>query len=135
MNRHDRRAAIKEQHTRVSKLPSVLSLVPREEWPTHIEPQPIQMWYSREYLVQVYDEGEQRAGMLRMSVCRSKMTGDGHWADRLSWDELQAIKRQIGFGEAYAVEVYPRDSDGINTANFRHLWLLPEPLDIGWTRR
>lgn len=45
-----------------------------------------------------------------------------------SWETLQEIKSACGFGHMDAVEVYPRDSDVMNTANARHLYLMDSPL-------
>ena len=56
----------------------------------------------------------------------------GNWLDGISWDQLMALKRHIGYGELYAIEIFPRDTDIVNVANMRHLWILREPLSIGW---
>ena len=42
------------------------------------------------------------------------------------------VKREIGFGDWYALEIFPRDGDIVNVANMRHLWMLATPLSIGW---
>ena len=60
------------------------------------------------------------------------MNPDGRWKDDITWDELQEIKRQAGYGNQMAVEIYPDDLDIVNVANMRHLWILDEPLPIGW---
>lgn len=105
--------------------------VPRSRWPSgHDEPKRIQVWQSTDFLVQVFAEP---GVVIRLSVNRIKRDPRGMWRDRIEWEELQAIKAAIGFGNHYAVEVYPRDRDVVNVANFRHLWVLPEPLDIGWS--
>ena len=54
------------------------------------------------------------------------------WAVGISWDSLQDIKRRRGYGDKYAIEIYPREVDIVNVAAMRHLWVLPEPLNIGW---
>jgi len=43
----------------------------------------------------------------------------------LSWDELQDVKREAGFGESAAVEVYPPDDEIVDEVRMRHLWVLP----------
>jgi hypothetical protein len=98
---------------------------------------PIEVWVSREFLVQVYAPRptEGQLPVCRLSICRVTAGSDGRWEDGISWDELQRAKREIGRGDAYAVEVYPRDRDVVNVANLRHLWLFDEPLDIGWFSR
>lgn len=129
MNRKTRRALQVEQHSFVRQFPHELTLIPPEEWPWH-PPECQKVWRSCKYLVQLYVTPE--PGVLRLSVSRAKLGVQGRWQDGLSWDELQAIKREVGFGDAYAIEVYPRDRDLVNDANMRHLWLLPKPLRIGW---
>src|SRR5574337_974504 len=90
------------------------------------------VWINLEFLVQVFDEG---SGMRRLSVNRTLVKPGGGWREDITWEDLQAIKRQSGMGDRYAVEVYPRDVDVVNVANMRHLWVLPAPLGIGWFRR
>lgn len=134
MNRQQRRASQREikqeQRTYVAALPETLTPIPLEEFPPVIPGQPylMQAWRSRNYVVQLYDEPNR---VKRLSVCRARRSPQG-WVDGITWDELQTIKHELGFGDLYGVEVYPRDRDVINVANFRHLWLLPEPLPIGW---
>lgn len=109
---------------------AILTIVPREEWP-RIEPNMVEVWLSRKFLVQVYREGP---GIFRCSICRTTLNKSGQWEDGISWDELMEIKREIGRGEQYAVEVLPCDADIINVANMRHFWILPEKI-VGWRRR
>jgi hypothetical protein len=42
------------------------------------------------------------------------------------------MKREIGLGQALAVEVYPRDKDIVNVANMQHLFMMPPDFRIGW---
>lgn len=100
--------------------------------------QPLEVWESQEFLVQLYPirDGEGCHFNLSLRMTVNRVTGkNGRADDGITWDDLQRIKREIGHGETYAVEVYPRDSDVINVANMRHLWLCAEPLDIGWFAR
>lgn len=133
MNRNERRLLKKEQHKFVAKLPDVLTLIPPEEMPV-AKPAPAKAWLSRKYLVQAYAEGV-TGTCVRLSICRSSINVAGGYEDRLAWDELQTIKREVGFGDWYGIEIYPRDDDMVNVANFRHLWLFAEPLPIGWFRK
>lgn len=135
MNRKQRKAYMREVHAYLRTLPEELRPVPAHEFPTFdVQPFPVKAWRSRKYLVQAYEENStDYPGLIRLSICRSTPTLEGgSWIDGLTWDELQAIKREIGYGEWYGVEVFPADKDFINVANFRHLWLLPKPLSIGW---
>lgn len=133
INRKERQKFYREQHQYVSQLPEALTLIPVSEFP-HMYIMPIKAWRSKKYLVQMWDESNSEYPTLkRLSVCRVLLAENGHWQDQLTWDELQSIKREIGFGDWYAIEIYPRDVDVVNVANFRHLWLLENPLRIGWT--
>lgn len=132
MNRKQRRKELKEHQERISTLPEQLTRIPEHEFPATIE-RPEKAWRSRKYLVQQWTENNpDYPGMFRLSVCRVGLKSNLEWQDGLTWDELQAIKRELGYGAYYAVEVYPADHEQINVANFRHLWLLPTPLSIGW---
>ena len=124
--RQQRRAMAKQN----AKRPSVLTQAPRYTWPEDGNDRRIDVWVSRDYLVQVFDE----AGATRLSVNRTTLRADGRWDDRIEWDELQRIKRAVGYGDAYAIEVFPRDQDLVNVANMRHLWVMAEPLPYGWMK-
>lgn len=114
-----------------SKRPGRLTEAPRSMWPSDGDSKRNRVWISRYYLVQEFQE---ECGY-RLSVNRTDMLPSGRWDDNLTWDELQEIKRAVGYGDWYAVEVYPPDLDIVNVANMRHLWVLPAALDIGWKRR
>lgn len=130
-NRNKRRIALKEQHRYVSSFPEQFVAIPREEFPA-LERLPVSAWKNRDYLVLLYVENNpQFPGLMRLSICRTEINGRS-WKDGLTWDELQAVKHEVGFGSSYAIEVYPADRDVVNVANFRHLWLLAKPLEIGW---
>lgn len=105
-----------------AKQPIELQIVPRDQWPnpsaTHLR-----VFRSRDFLVQEF-AGSAPASV-RLSVCRTTMAGD-RWQDGISWDDLQRLKRECGYGELWAVEVYPPDSKTVNVASMRHLFLVPE---------
>lgn len=129
-NRNRRRIALKEQHKHVSSFPKEFVAIPREEFPA-VERLPTSAWKNRDYLVLLYLENvPEFPGLMRLSICRTQLDGRS-WKDGLTWDELQSIKHDVGFGSSYAIEVYPADKDVVNVANFRHLWLLAKPLAIG----
>lgn len=88
----------------------------------------LKAWASRDFLAQAFDE----ITCLRLSVSRTEIKGDGRWADKITWEELQQVKRECGYGDFYAIEIYPQDRDIVNVANMRHLWILSNPLSIGW---
>lgn len=73
------------------------------------------------YQVSVYIIGDKPPGEapLHLSIKRE---------DRLpchDWRHLQAIKNEIVGPEAMAVEIYPPESQLVDTSNQYHLWVLP----------
>jgi hypothetical protein len=90
----------------------------------------IRVLRSRRFMVQVFDEAN---GVLRMSVNRTTLAKGGEqWEDGIAWEDLQELKRQAGYGDRFAVEIYPKERDEVNVANLRHLWILTERLPFGW---
>lgn len=127
-SRTERRLLKKENE----KWPLKLMEVPELEWRTcACDTKQFKVWRSRDFLVQAFNEPN---GVIRLSVNKTIMLSSGRWDDGLSWDELQKIKQQAGYGDRFAIEIYPEDSNIINVANMRHLWLLPEPLNVGWKK-
>lgn len=111
--------------------------IPRESWPTgHSSVERLAVYVDMDYLVQVF--ATDVPGVLRLSVNRTAYTlsVDGHpkWHSGIEWDELQDIKRACGYGGSWAVECFPPDSEVVNVANMRHLWLLPEAPPYAWGR-
>lgn len=114
-----------------AKLPDYLTLIPRIHWPDPMGPQKA-VWRSRSFLVQVFDATS--PAIARLSVNRTTLRGE-RWEDGISWDELQAIKNDCGYGIHDAVEVYPDARDVVNVANMRHLWILEEKLPFAWRKK
>ena len=110
-----------------------LERIPASQWPASARAMmrpPREVWRSAGFLVQVYQEGL----YARLTVCRTSLSPRGdRWAERISWDELQRLKRECGRGDQWAVEVFPPDEQVVNDANMRHLWLIEEP-PYGWKR-
>lgn len=122
----------KTRHTKAAHFPEALTPIPVDSFPP-VAVLPDAAWVSRKYMVQLFHvQNSEYPGLIRLSICRAKQKLGGVWQDGISWDELQAIKRELGYGDWYGVEVFPPDDEIVNVANFRHLWLLPEPLSIGW---
>jgi hypothetical protein len=131
MNRDERRRAQKTQHAYVAAFPADLTPVPRDQWPQYKGINaPFEVWRSRNYLVQAFNEA---AGTVRLSVCRTKLDGN-RWQDGIAWEELQEIKADVGYADFDAVEVFPRQSDVVNVANMRHLWVMPDPVPFAWRK-
>jgi hypothetical protein len=91
----------------------VLEAVPAREWPplAPLSPTPIiAMWHSCAFVVVAFDEGE----AISLTIRRTQLAPEGKRADGITWDELQQIKAECGFGERDAVEIYPADGDVSN---------------------
>ncbi len=114
-----------------SQWPNVLTEVPMSDWPTVTainQRLPMRVLRSRYFLVQIYTE---KNDVLRMSVNATALSGDD-WEDDISWDVLQRLKREAGYGDLDAIEIYPADKDVVNIASMRHLWILPGPHPLAW---
>lgn len=91
----------------------------------------IAAWRSNRFLAQLYAPEN---GAQRISICRTMIDTDtGRWVDGITWDEIQEVKRQIGFGDRAAVEIYPEQTSIVNVANMRHIWLV-DALPFAWRR-
>lgn len=128
MPRNERRAVAKQLQRDNSRYPEKLAEVPRMDWPEGAPSNLLQAWRSRDFLAQLY----QNDGFIRLSINRTSLASNGRWKDEISWEELQRLKSEAGFGDCDAVEVYPRDVDVVNVANMRHLWIFFEPLEFAW---
>lgn len=135
-NRSERRALAREMRKQAAAWPSHLVEVPESEWPTRrreTTEYPITVWRSRNYLVVRYAAPSLNGvEVRRLTVNRVTIGNDGHWNQDIPWEDLLRCKRETGHGDWYGVEIYPRDRDIMNIANMRHLWLVAEPLGIGW---
>lgn len=139
MNRADRRAFRSQARAQVAKLPDELTEWPRDQWwETRIpdDEASIRIWKSKTVMVQLFIDDTGGHNRKRLSINRVEcFKNSANWIDgKFTWDDLMDIKRACGFGDTYAIEVFPRDRDVVNVANIRHLWLLDEPLPIGWFR-
>lgn len=112
------------------KYPLVLKDIPRSQWPDPLSKH-MRVLRSRNFLVQIFHAPA--PAVVRLSVCRTSIAGD-RWKDGITWDELQQIKHECGYGEWDAVEVYPADENVVNVANMRHLWIMAEPLEFAWRK-
>lgn len=43
----------------------------------------------------------------------------------ISWDDLQTIKNSVVSPAAWAIELYPPQSEVVDELNMRHLWVMP----------
>ncbi len=114
------------------KWPVALKAVPPQDWPVPAGSgalgRLVGVWRSQGFLVQVFEE----RGFIRLAVNRASIDIFGKFRDGISWDDLQRLKREAGYGDRHMVELYPPDGDVVNASNMRHLWLLKEPPPYGW---
>lgn len=110
-----------------------LEKVSKEKWEKYFQSQGskvLAVYRSKKFLVQVHDE----KGRNRISINRTEIdTTNKRWKDGISWDEIQKIKSEIGYGDRDAVEVFPRDCDVVNVANIRHIWIVGK-LSFVWRK-
>lgn len=135
MSREMRRAVAR----RVASWPTKLTELPRDEWPVGVvgagKP-PRVVYRSREFIALVYDEHFDDQVYHRISVCRTAMKPDGNYEDEISWDELMRVKRECGYGDEWATEIYSPENEVVNVANMRHLWIKPwSAPSYGWRKR
>lgn len=110
-----------------------LALAPVSEhsWPTDCEgPRPSRVWRSRDFFVMEY--ATDSVGVTRLSILRTELAPNGRWRDGITWDEVQRLKRECGYGDRWAVEVFPADGAIVDVANVRHVWLLTEKPAFAW---
>lgn len=115
-----------------------MRLVPKEKWPPmpSVTVQPVTVWRDADFLAILYPV----PGHLlvhRLTVVRSAgvgLNGLGRvvYRDGITWDELMQVKRDCGFADRWAVEIFPSDNETVNVANMRHLWLLPDAPPFAW---
>ena len=126
MNREQRRALAKVKQKWIATLPDVLTLVPEDDptipFSSHASDMR-QVWRSKKFTVIVWDVP---AGT-KLSIQRNEWNPTTRrYNDGITWDEIMEIKRAIGYGDEQGIEFFPRDSEIINIANVRHLWILPD---------
>lgn len=97
--------------------------MPKEKVQADGHKERIAAFRSRDFLAQVFAlEG---SDMMRLSVQRMELAKHGGFVDLITWDDLQWVKRQVGFGMCDAVEAFPADEDVVQTDGMRHLFVFP----------
>lgn len=117
------------------KWPVTMSRVAKAEWPQSLvllAEKPDAMFRSSQYLVQVFPEKDRAR---RLTISRTMINEDGDWLDGSTWDDLMRVKEQCGYGDLWAVEIFPPVDHVVNVANMRHLWLLDEAPAFAWIAR
>ncbi|MBC7604332.1 MAG: hypothetical protein H7255_16935 [Ramlibacter sp.] len=93
---------------------------------------PVEVWRSRDYMVQIYTETA--PAFVRLSIHRTTLGSDQRWIDGIAWEDLQRLKAECGYGDFDAIGVYPNDRDVVNVANIRHLWVMQAPIQFAWRK-
>ena len=94
----------------------------------------VAVFRSRYFLVQVYKE---ESDYMRLSINRTAVdVNRRRWLDGITWDDIQKIKSEVGFGDREAYEIYPKDEDVVDVANVRHIFVLPpgDGLSMTWRK-
>jgi hypothetical protein len=121
-------AQLREMRKENLRWPVALAAVPREHWPAdryaaRASSVRIALFRSRTFVVQVFEE---KAGIVRLSVNRTEWDErQRRFRDDISWDDLQRLKAEAGYGDRCAYEVLPPDRLVVNVANMRHFFVLP----------
>ena len=123
MNRSDRRAAERYIAQENAKWPDALKEWPRDTWTTTPHRDVLRVFRSKTFLVQEWFATI--PVIVRLSINRAGLDKGGEWQQGISWEDMQRLKREAGYGDHDAVEVFPPDDDVVNVANMRHLWILP----------
>lgn len=125
MNRQQRRTHNAQQRTQ----PDTLTPIPPSEWKSHPK-NILNVWRSRQYFVQLYRDD----AALRITINRTELKAGTNWKDNIPFEDLMRIKREIGYGDTQAIEIYPPDAEVVNVANMRHLWIPNDRLNIGFIK-
>lgn len=111
--------------------------VPEDEWNLRKfgQAKVIAQFRSKDHTAIVWDDGfELDYSTSRLSVfCNRIDRQTGRFRQDITWDDLQRIKCECGFGLVWAVEVFPPENKQVNVNNMRHLWLVSKkPEFAGW---
>ena len=131
LNREQRRALEKVKRQLIASYPDTLQVVPENDpdIPYSSHPQDIEKIYrSKKFTVILWKPGvgfgSYSVGQ-RFSVWRTSWDSkEKRYVGDIKWDEIMDIKREMGLGERLAIEYYPADSETVNLANMRHVFLI-----------
>ena len=113
------------------KYPAHLVEIPYAEWPemARLSNRIHKIMRSDKFLVQIIPE--RNPCLARLTVNRTEIE-EKSWKGNITWDELMQIKRECGYKNFDALEVYPMDEDIINVSNMRHLFIMEYPVEFAW---
>jgi hypothetical protein len=123
MNRAQRRAGLAQAASRGSWEWNRVRLGAEDVAAHPITANMVAAWTNDLYSVQRYDNSTQWGLVIQLTI-RS------HHGRTIPWDDMQRIKDEIAGEAATAVEVYPALEDVVDKAPMRHLWVLPQSLQL-----
>lgn len=89
------------------------------------------IWMSQNYSAVAWAVHDRSDFICRLVINRRELEPDGSWKQGITWDDIQSIKHDCGYGDYDALEVYPRDVNLVFDAPMRHIWVVKEPLNFG----
>jgi hypothetical protein len=102
--------------------------IPSENLPKlQYNPFPLKVFKNPHFLVQLYKDGN----FSRLSINRCQHI-NGKWLDKITWDDLQEIKNNLGFHQSWCMECFPPMDCLVNVVNIRHLFVLNEAPQFGF---
>lgn len=129
MNREQRRALQRAADKENRLWPVFPVEIPRSDWPLSVLIEVERVWRSRCFLIQLYRVPlKEFPAYARLSVQRveaAAFRADRDKAPAISWEELEALKNNLGFSDRMALELFPPGNQVVNVAPMRHLWLVP----------
>jgi hypothetical protein len=75
---------------------------------------PCRAWVSRNFVVQLFDFEECPRLSIQRSGCSALIRERNRDVRPISWDDLMEVKAAVGYGDAWAVEVYPPESEVVD---------------------
>ena len=102
-----------------------------DESPLADDPSIQSLWADEEFFVSVHTEGDDtyRLVVMRMADCAPY---DTSVSVPLSFEDVQHLKREVGFADRCAVEVFPADENVVAGPAVRHVIVLPQGQHVGW---
>lgn len=86
-------------------------------------------WHNNIYAIQVFARQTADGEALQLTINR-------HDNEEIEgWSDLQRIKNEVVGAHRVAIEIYPPESEVMDQANMRHLFVLPEGVEAPFTLR
>lgn len=111
------------EHLQEMKPEAIADVDAPESW------KPKRVWRSKRHSVMLYAD---RNGFMRLTIQKTEVKDNGNWGDGISWDTMQRLKKEAGFGNTWAVEIFPPEDRVVNVSNMRHLWLMDKKPEFAW---